>query len=105
MQNRQIAINISTLLHVTYITTKRELHTAKLSVLIESVQTLFRRCNDLEKRLIKKGYSEREVRKQSLRARGFSRDSLLDRKNTREEQNKITFDLTYYPVTQNVKKI
>ena len=50
-----------------------------------------RRCNDLEKWLIERGYSEREVRKQILRARGFSRDSLLDRENTREEQNKITF--------------
>ena len=64
-----------------------------------------RRCNDLEKWLIEKGYSEREVRKQILRARGFSRDSLLDRENTREEQNKITFNLTYYPVFQNVKKL
>ena len=64
-----------------------------------------RRCNDLEKWLIERGYSEREVRKQILRARGFSRDSLLDRENTREEQNKITFNLTYYPVFQNVKKL
>ena len=64
-----------------------------------------RRCNDLEKWLIERGYSEREVRKQILRARGFSRDSLLDRENIREEQNKITFNLTYYPVFQNVKKI
>ena len=64
-----------------------------------------RRCNHLEKWLIERGYSEREVRKQILRARGFSRDSLLDRENIREEQNKITFNLTYYPVFQNVKKI
>ena len=64
-----------------------------------------RRCNDLEKWLIERVYSKREVRKQILRARGFSRDSLLDRENTREEQNKITFNLTYYPVFQNVKKI
>ena len=64
-----------------------------------------RRCNNLEKWLIERGYSEREVRKQILRARGFSRDSLLDRENIREEQNKITFNLTYYPVFQNVKKI
>ena len=60
-----------------------------------------RRCNDLEKWLIEKGYSEREVRKQILRAKGFSRDSLLDRENTRKEQ-KITFNLNYYPVFQNV---
>ena len=64
-----------------------------------------RRCNDLEKWLIERGYSEREVRKQIIRARGFSRDSLLDRKNTREEQKKITFNLIYYPVFQNVKKL
>ena len=47
-----------------------------------------RRCNDLEKWLIERGYSEREVRKQILRARGFSRDSLLDREyQRRTKQN------------------
>ena len=30
---------------------------------------------------------------------------MLDRENTREEQNKIPFNLTYYPVFENVKKI
>ena len=64
-----------------------------------------RRYNDLEKWLIERGYSEPEVRKQILRARGSSRDSLLDGEDNREEQNKITFNLTYYPVFQNVKKI
>ena len=64
-----------------------------------------RRCNDLQKWLIERGYNEREARKQILRARGFSRDSLLDRENIREEQNKMTFNLTYYPVFQNLKKI
>ena len=63
-----------------------------------------RRWNDLEKWLIERGYSEREVRKQFFKARGFSRDSPLDTENTGEEQNKITFSLTYYPVFQNVKK-
>ena len=28
-----------------------------------------------------------------------------DRESTREEQNKITFSLTYYPAFQNVAKI
>ena len=36
-------------------------------------------------------------------ARGFPRDSQLDRENTREEQNKIIFNLTYYQVFQIVK--
>ena len=35
---------------------------------------------------------------------GFSRDFLLDRENTREEQKKITFNLIYYPVFQMLKK-
>ena len=48
-----------------------------------------RRCNDLEKWLIERGYGEREVLKKFLRARDFSRDSLLDRENTRAEQGKI----------------
>ena len=52
---------------------------------------------------IDRGYSEREVRKQILTAGFFSRDSLLNRENTIEEQNKITFNLTYYPVFQIVK--
>ena len=64
-----------------------------------------RRCNDLEQWLIERGHCEREVRKQILRAIGFSRDSLLDRASTREEQNKITFNLTYYSIFMNVKKI
>ena len=29
----------------------------------------------------------------------------MDRENTREEQNGITLNVTYYPVFQNVKKI
>ena len=41
------------------------------------------------------------VRKQILMARGFSRDILLDRENTRKEQNKIAFYLAYYPVFPN----
>ena len=72
-----------------------------------------RRCNDLEKLLIERGYSEREAQKQILRARGFSRDSLVlcwikeINQPARVEQNKmkITFNLTYYAVFQNIKKI
>ena len=37
-----------------------------------------RRCNNLEKCLIERGYSEREVRKQSLRARGFVKKILAE---------------------------
>ena len=54
------------------------------------------KCNDLEEWLREKGC--KEVQKQILRARGFLRDFLVDSKNTREKQNKITCNLTYYPI-------
>ena len=40
-----------------------------------------------------------------MRARTFSINFLLDTENIREEQNKITVNLTYYLVFQNVEKI
>ena len=84
---------------------KREFHTANLNSICSDPNSFDRKCNDLGKWLVKRGYSKREVRKQISGARGFSRDSLLDSENTREEQNKITLNLTYHPAFQNVKKI
>ena len=63
-----------------------------------------KRCNDLEKWLMKRVCSEREVRRKTLRTKRFSKDSLLDGESTREEHNKITLNLTYYPVFQKVKE-
>ena len=63
------------------------------------------RCNDLEKWLIKRGYSERMVRTQILKVRGESRDSHLERGNTRTSENKLTFNITYYPAFQDVRSI
>ena len=63
------------------------------------------RCNDLEKWLMERGCSERMVRTQILRARGESRDSLLERGNTRTSESKLTFNITYYLAFQNVRSI
>ena len=51
------------------------------------------RCNNLEKWLMERGYSERMVRTQILKARGESRDSLFERRNTRTSGSKLTFNL------------
>ena len=64
------------------------------------------RCNDLEKWLMERGYSERMVRTQTLKARSESRDSLLGRGNTKTSESKLTFNITYYyPAFQNVRSI
>ena len=64
-----------------------------------------KRCNDLEKWLMERGYIERMARTQILKARGESRDSLLERGNTRTSESKLTFHITYYPAFQNVRSI
>ena len=54
---------------------------------------------------MERGYSERMVRTQILKARGESRDSLLERGNTKTSESKLTFNITYYPVFQNIRSI
>ena len=45
------------------------------------------------------------VRKQVLRAREHSRESLLEKVKSESNQKKLTFNITYYPVFQNVRNI
>ena len=54
---------------------------------------------------MERSYSERMVRTQILKARGESRDSLLERGKTRTSESKLTFNITYYPAFQNVRSI
>ena len=62
-------------------------------------------CNDLEKHLLEKDYSEKMVRKEILRARAIPSDALLEKVINQEKQNKITFNITYHPVFWNVRNI
>ena len=48
---------------------------------------------------------EKMVRKQILKARGESRHSRLERRNTGISESKLTFNITYYPTFQNVRSI
>ena len=45
------------------------------------------------------------VRKEILRTRAIPRDALLKKVNSQEKQNKITFNITYHPAFQDVRKI
>ena len=64
-----------------------------------------KRCNDLKKYLLERGYSEEMIRKEILRARAIPRDALLEKVNNQEKQNKIIFNIAYHPVFRNVRKI
>ena len=63
-----------------------------------------KRCNDLEKYLLERGYSKKMVRTEILRARAIPRDVLLEKVNNQEKQNKIAFNITYDPVFRDVRK-
>ena len=54
---------------------------------------------------MERGYSERITRMQIFKARGESRDSLLERGNTRTSDNKHTFNITCYAAFENVRSI
>ena len=54
---------------------------------------------------MERGYSERMVRMQILKVRGGSRDSLLERGNTKTSDSKLTFNIPYYSAFQNVRSI
>ena len=62
-----------------------------------------KRCNDLERRLMEGGYNGKMIRKQILRAREHSRKNFLEREKTETSEPKLTFNITYYPVFQNVR--
>ena len=79
--------------------------TLRLNRICSNNEFFNKRCNDLEKDLLERDYSEKMVRKEILRARAIPRDALLAKVNNQETQNKITFNITYHPVFRDVQKI
>ena len=69
------------------------------------MSSLVKDTSDLEKYLLERGYSEKMVHKELLRARAILRDALLDKVNNQEKQNKITFNIKYHLVFRDVRKI
>ena len=68
-------------------------------------KTFDRRCNDLEKWLMERGYNEKMIRKQILSAREHCRNDLLEKEKQLMSVRKLTFNITYYPAFQNVRSI
>ena len=54
---------------------------------------------------MERGFNEKMIRKQILRAREHSRNDLLEREKPQMPENKLTFNITYYPAFQNVRAI
>ena len=71
--------------------------TLRLNRIFSNSRSFDRRCNDLERWLLERGYKEKEVRNQVLRGRAIYRDDLMNRERTLQQKTQVTFDLTYYP--------
>ena len=54
---------------------------------------------------MERGYRKRMLRTQILKARGESRDSLLERRNTKNSDSKFTFNIIYHPPFHNFRSI
>ena len=63
------------------------------------------RCNELEKWLIKRKYNPREIRKQILKARAFSRDTLLDKVKEVKNNDRLVLTLTYNPSIKSFQNV
>ena len=69
--------------------------TLRLNRICSDSTSFDRRCNDLERWLLERGYKEKEVRKQILRGRAFCRDDILNRERTLQEKTQVTYNLIY----------
>ena len=79
--------------------------TLRLNRIFSNNEFFNKRSSDLEKYLLEKGYSEKVLCKEIPLARAISRDTLLEKINNQKDQNKITFNLTYYLVFRDIRTI
>ena len=64
-----------------------------------------KRCNDLEEWLKNRGYNEKLVRQQILKARKYRRTKFLHSQREEVHKNKLVFNITYYPIFSKLKNI
>ena len=54
---------------------------------------------------MERGYNGKMIRKQVLRVREHSKKDLLEREKTEPFEQKLTFNITCYPVFQNIRNL
>ena len=55
-----------------------------------------KRCSNLKKYLLERGCSQRILRSEIIQARAITRDAPLEKVNSQEKQNRMTFYTSYY---------
>ena len=80
-------------------------HALRLNRICSENSFFDKRCNDLEIWLKGRGYSDKLVRKQILKARKLSRAELLNSQRKKENEDKIILDITYHSSLAQLKVI
>ena len=75
----------------------------KLHLICSQNDSFDKRCNDLERFLLERGYSSKLVRKEILRVRKIPRNKLLDEEKSQGKYNELTFNITHYSVFKHLK--
>ena len=75
----------------------------RLNRICPETNSFDKRCNDLERFLLERGCSSKLVRKEILRERKIQRNELLDNEKSQGNDNKLTFNVMYYPVFKHLK--
>lgn len=78
--------------------------TLRLNRICSEPEFFDKRCDELENWLQKRGYNPNKVRQQVLKARKFSRDSLLNKEKSPKDE-KLTFNITYHPAYARIKNV
>ena len=68
----------------------------RLNRICSDNETFDRRCNDLGKWLMERGYNEKMIKKQILRAREHSRNDLLKKEKQQLSERKLTSLITQF---------
>ena len=77
----------------------------RLNMICSDNENFDKRCNNFKKWLMERGYNEKMIRNQILRAREDSINDHLEREEQQISEQKLTFNITYYPTFQNVRAI
>ena len=92
---------------LTLIITRKERHMSiGLNRICSDNERFDKRCSNLGRWLMKRGYNGSMIRKQISRDREHSRKLLLERKiKTENSEPKLMFNITYYPFFENIRNI
>ena len=106
MLSLQIVANIFILPRVILTIVRKAFRIVKYYTLTEFAPRIFFfdiHCNNFKKWLGERGYSERLVRKEILKARSQPRETLFTKEKMSRNDGRVTCTITYYTVFKNIR--